>query len=182
MLQAGDEIGRTQGGNNNAYCRDDEVSWLDWDGADRRLLAFVQRLTRLRRGHEAFRRSRFGDAVSDGVPVGPGVGWFTPSGAPMDASAWADDSAHALTLFLDGSRLPNLRSDGTREVDDSFLLFLNAYWETLAFQLPGDATLPRDGWSVELDTSEDIAPAPEPIVGTRAVAGRSLVLVRRPMG
>jgi len=124
MVLAGDEQGRTQGGNNNAYCQDNEVSWHDWEAADRDLLAFTRRLVQLRRDHPTFRRRRFfqGRPIRGTVDVG----WCKPDGTEMDDHNWADDHARSLGLFLNGEGINDVDSRGQVLVDDSFLVLLNA--------------------------------------------------------
>jgi isoamylase len=152
MLLAGDEIARTQGGNNNAYCQDDEVSWVDWDlaGSQTALLEFTRGLAALRREHPVFRRRRF----FLGRPAGGGladIAWLTPSGREMTDRDWGTAYARAMMVFLNGDAItePGPRGEGVR--DDSFLILLSAYHEPLTFTLPG----PRFGrcWAVTVDTA-----------------------------
>jgi glycogen operon protein len=154
MLLAGDEIGRSQRGNNNAYCQDNELTWFDWAGADTALLAFTRRLIAFRRAHPVFRRRRFlaGAEAAE-------MQWFTPAGTPMDGD-WADPNARALAIYLDGSDDPDRAADGTPLLDDDFLVLVNGWWERLDFVLP--ATRAEAAWRVELDSYDP----------TRAVAGR----------
>ena len=106
MLLAGDEIGRTQGGNNNAYCQDNEISWVDWEHADSDLLEFVRAVSNLRREHPVFRRRRFfrgQPAVSDHLAD---IAWFTPSGSEICGEReWSDACAGAMSVFLNGEAL-----------------------------------------------------------------------------
>ena len=124
MLCGGDELGRTQLGNNNAYCQDNAISWVDWAAADAELIEFVARLCRLRREQPVLRRTRF---------FGPGdVQWLRPDGTPMEAGDWSNPDARAVTVAV---------ADGA--------LLINAWWEPLTFRLPGDGP-----WSVEIDTAD----------------------------
>ena len=126
MLLGGDEIGRTQQGNNNAYCQDNEISWFDWSSADTGLLAFTRRLIELRTSHPVFRRRRFltgADAKE--------LGWFTPGGTAMTDADWDDGSALAVAIYLDGSDSPDRAADGHLLLDDDFYLMVNAWWEPL---------------------------------------------------
>jgi glycogen operon protein len=152
LLLAGDEMGRTQNGNNNGYCQDNEITWLDWANADKDLLDFTRRLIALRQAHPVFRRRRFlaGTATA-------GLQWFTPAGARMDDSDWADPSALAIAVYLDGSDDPDRAEDGTLMLDDDFLVLVNAWWEPLDFMLP--ATKPDAEWQAELDSYDSVAPA-----------------------
>jgi glycogen operon protein len=127
LLLGGDELGRTQRGNNNAYCQDNEISWIDWAQADRDLVEFVARVCRLRREHAVFRRTRFFAAGE--------LRWLRPDGQPMEAADWSDPGARAVAVG---------RTDG--------LLLVNAWWEPLSFRLPEDRT-----WAVELDTADPTA-------------------------
>ncbi|MFO1324403.1 MAG: glycogen debranching protein GlgX [Burkholderiales bacterium] len=185
MLLAGDELGRTQQGNNNAYCQDNALSWVDWglDEPRERLLAFVRRMLRLRREHPAFRRKHFfqghelvGDAESE-------IAWLKPDGTAMTSEEWNHDFARGLGVYLAGSALKDVDARGRPVRDDDFLLLFNAHHDVLEFRLPDyDAA----GWLVLVDTNrEDGLQADgtfQPL-GVYAVAARSLVLlqqVRRP--
>jgi glycogen operon protein len=152
MLLGGDEMGRTQQGNNNAYCQDNEITWLDWGNRDTGLLEFTRRLVALRRAHPVFRRNRFlaGAEAAD-------LRWYTPAGAEMTGADWADPNALAIALYLDGSDDPDRAADGTWLTDDDFLVLVNAWWEPLEFALP--ETRPQATWQVELDTYDLASPA-----------------------
>ena len=153
MLLAGDEIGRTQSGNNNAYCQDNEISWVDWtlDGDASALLHFVQRMTHLRRLHPVFRRRRF----FQGRPIRGGdvkdIAWLTPEGREMTDTEWAQDFARSLGVYLAGDALEETDRRGKPAEDDSFLLLLNAHHETIPFTLP--QIRPGATWQVLLDTA-----------------------------
>jgi isoamylase len=152
LLLGGDEMGRTQQGNNNAYCQDNELTWFDWASADADLLDFTRRLIRFRRDHPAFRRRRFlaGAEAAE-------LQWFTPAGTAMDAGDWADPSALAIAIYLDGCDDPDHGADGAPLVDDDFLVLVNAWWEPLDFVLP--ATRPEARWHTEIDTYDPAATA-----------------------
>ncbi len=152
MLLGGDEIGRTQGGNNNAYCQDNEMTWFDWANADTALLEFTKHLIALRRAHPVFRRRRFlaGAEASE-------LQWFTPAGTPMDGGDWADPNARAIAIYLDGSDDPDRAEDGTPLLDDDFLVLVNSWWEPLGFTLP--PTRPGAQWQAEIDSYDPAAPA-----------------------
>jgi glycogen operon protein len=179
LLLGGDEIGRTQQGNNNAYCQDNEISWFDWAAADTSLLAFTKRVIAFRRAHPVFRRRRFlsGAEASE-------LRWFTPAGSEMTPADWSDASALALALYLDGSDDPDRAADGTPLLDDDFLVLVNAWWEPLDFVVP--ATRPQAAWQVEIDTYDPGSPAGS---GTSGSAGdritvrpRSVVVLSDPGG
>jgi isoamylase len=146
MLVAGDEAGRTQQGNNNAYCQDNEITWVDWASQDKELLDFTRRLIAFRRQHPVFRRRRYLAGVDAAE-----LGWFTVAGTPMNGADWSDPSALSLGIYLDGSDDPDRAQDGTLMVDDDFLVLINAWWEPLDFIIPAET---RDGqaWRTALDS------------------------------
>ncbi len=153
MLLAGDGIGHTQQGNNNAYCQDNEISWLNWDNKDENLLAFLQRVIAIRKAHPVFRRRNFfqgrpikGAEVKD-------ILWLRPDGAEMTDEEWKQSSARCLGVFLAGEALPEHTDRGQRVVDANFLWLLNAHSEEIPFTVPALGA-GRD-WRVVLDTSWD---------------------------
>ena len=149
MLLAGDEMGRTQQGNNNAYCQDNEITWLDWSDPDTGLLTFTRRLIALRQAHPVFRRNRFlaGAEAAD-------LRWYTPAGTYMEDGDWSDPNALAIALYLDGSDAPDRAADGTWLIDDDFMVLVNAWWEPLDFTLP--ETRPQAQWQEEIDTFDPV--------------------------
>ena len=167
MLLGGDEIGRTQQGNNNAYCQDNQTSWFDWLVPDTGLLEFTKRLIALRRTHPVFRRSRFlaGTEASELL-------WFTPAGTEMTATDWASRDSLAIALYLDGRDDPDQASDGTWLADDDFLVLVNAWWEPLDFVLP--VTRPHAEWQAEIDTY-DLSPPAAPATGQRRAGDHVIV-------
>ena len=176
MLLGGDERGRTQQGNNNAYCQDNELTWFDWSSADEELLAFTRRLIAFRGQHPVFRRRRFlaGAEAAE-------LGWFTPAGTPMTGADWADAGALSLAVYLDGSDAPDRAQDGTPLLDDDFLVLFNAWWEPLEFVIP--ETRAGLEWRTEIDTYDPAAPAAPPprLAGDRVTAGpRSVTVLRGP--
>jgi isoamylase len=144
MMTAGDEMGRTQQGNNNAYCQDNEVSWVDWENADETLVAFVSTLIKLRSEHPAFRRRRFFD--------GEGVTWFTPVGEEMTGDDWDAGFTKSLTVFLNGDAITEPGRRGEPIKDDSFLLLINASEIDLDFTIVPAAY--GEQWHKLLDTAE----------------------------
>ena len=130
MLLGGDEIARTQGGNNNAYCQDNEICWIDWDLDERaeRLLAFTRRLIELRREHPVFHRADFLTGQERLGSGAPDVWWFRPDGRKMTQRNWRDDNALTLGVFLNGSEIPTQTAQGAPVIDDTFLILFNA-WE-----------------------------------------------------
>ena len=176
MLLGGDERGRTQQGNNNAYCQDNELTWFDWSSADDGLLAFTRRLIAFRKQHPVFRRRRFlaGAEAAE-------LGWFTPAGTPMNGADWADAGARSLAIYLDGSDAPDRAQDGTPMVDDDFLVLFNAWWEPLEFVVP--ETRAGLEWRAEIDSYDPAAPAAAPPrhAGDRLTVGpRSVAVLRGP--
>jgi isoamylase len=180
MLVGGDELSRTQHGNNNAWCQDNELSWFDWelDDDQRDLLDFTRRLIFMRRHHPVFRRRFFLRGTSvDGSGL-PDVWWFRPDGRRMTRRDWEDGGRRALGMFLNGDELHETTSRGEPIGDESFLLLFNAHYEPVTFQLPARRFGAR--WKLELSTAdphvdERSFAAREPV----EVESRSLVVLRR---
>jgi glycogen operon protein len=173
MLLGGDELGRSQQGNNNAYCQDNELSWFDWSQPDTELLEFTRRLMAFRKQHPVFRRRRFlaGAEASQ-------LRWYTPGGTEMTPGDWSDESALAIMLYLDGSDDPDRADDGTPLLDDDFLVLVNAWWEPLEFVLP--STRPPAEWQAEIDTFDPAAAGPASAgikAGGRVTVGPRSLLV-----
>ena len=174
LLLGGDELGRTQDGNNNAYCQDNEVSWVDWSATDTGLLAFTQHLVALRRSHPVFRRHRFLTGIEAAE-----LGWFTPAGTPMTQAGWADGDALTLGVYLDGSDAPDTGPDGQPLLDDDFLVLVNAWWEPMSFTIP--PTRPGQAWQREVDSYDPPGAwaAARTQAGDHVTAGpRSVVVLR----
>ena len=157
MLLAGDEIGRTQGGNNNAYCQDNEISWLDWtpENMDRETFGFVQQLIALHKEHPVFRRRKFfqgrkikGAEIKDIV-------WLRPDGGEMTDEEWHQDFARCLGVALSGAAIDEVNERGQRVHDENFLLLMNAHFETIPFALPPPPL--GAGWIALIDTSCQIS-------------------------
>lgn len=153
MLVAGDEQGRTQQGNNNAYCQDNEISWLNWANVDASLLDFTKKLIHFRREHPVFCRRKW----FQGLPIrGTGVEdivWFLPDASEMDDHHWQEDYARSLAVFLNGAGIRSVDTDGKKIVDANFYLIFNAYWEDVTYTLPGENY--GAGWFKILDTNND---------------------------
>ncbi len=139
MICHGDELGRTQSGNNNGYCQDNELTWIDWAEADADLLEFTHTVSALRAEHPVFRRRRF----FDGKPVGrrgqdglPDIAWFAPDGSEMTEEDWGSGFAKSVAVFLNGQGIPDRDARGQRVLDDSFVLCFNAHHEPIEFTLP----------------------------------------------
>jgi glycogen operon protein len=186
MILHGDELGRTQRGNNNVYCQDNDVAWMSWDLDQRQkdLLAFAQRVVALRKEHAVFRRRRF-FAGTNGDKVGD-IAWFNPDGSSMKDADWSHDQAKSLMVFLNGAAIPEPDKRGEPVVGDSFLIAFNAGSETTTFTIPGEVY--GDGWLVALDTHDDEAgsvsifdDATTLLPGIEfEVTDRSVVVLRRP--
>ncbi len=151
MLLGGDELGRTQRGNNNAYCQDNEISWYDWDNVDQDLFEFAQRLLEIRADHPVFRRRRYflgrplrGEGVSD-------IGWFRPDGETMSDQDWSGN-ARSLGIFLNGNAIPTPDQKGQPVLDDDFFVIINAHHEPVTFRLPSEQWGKK--WMRIIDTSE----------------------------
>jgi isoamylase len=177
MLLGGDEMGRTQGGNNNGYCQDNEITWFDWASADTGLRGFTRQLIALRKAHPVFRRRRFlsGAEASE-------LRWFTPAGTEMTAADWSDENALAIALYLDGSDDPDQAADGTLLVDDDFLVLVNSWWEPLDFELP--QTRHGAQWHTEINSYDLAAPAEAakcPAGDPVTVEARAIVVLRSPL-
>jgi glycogen operon protein len=176
MLLGGDELGRSQRGNNNAYCQDNEMSWFDWSDVDHELLEFTRRLVGLRRQHPVFRRRRWfqgraihGSDVSD-------IDWLTPDGTSMTHDDWTAGLADAIGIFLNGQAMPSVDRRGQPIVGESFLLLLNPGAADIDWTLPG----PPIGERWELELSSDPALAEGAVVhGRLPGSSRSATVLRR---
>jgi glycogen operon protein len=179
MLLAGDETGRTQQGNNNAYCQDNALSWLDWAQVDAELHAFCRRLIAFRHAHPAFRRRRWflGRAIH-GADC-KDIAWFTLDGTQMSEEHWGEGFAKSLGIFINGDTIPNPNTRGDPVTDASFYLIFNAHYEALEFTLPDRQWGTR--WILLLDTVHGWVDAAAPLdAGARlSVAARSVVLLQR---
>jgi isoamylase len=179
MLLAGDEIGRTQLGNNNAYCQDNETSWLDWEAAGKRadLLDFTCSLITLRRDHPVFRRRRFFSGTAPGNAGRGDITWLTPAGTEMTVTDWGSD-ARALAVLLNGDAITEPGPRGEAIVDQSFLLLFNTADQPVTFTLPtpGQAA----AWAVVVDTAsqEPTAADPAGAASQLTVTGRAIVVLR----
>ncbi len=185
MIGHGDELGRTQRGNNNAYCQDNPVSWIDWRLTEeqRRLTDFCRRLLALRAAHPVLRRRRFflGETVTHAGQPLPDLVWLQPDAREMRDRDWLRSDVHSVGVFLNGDAIAEPDPRGRPVVDDSFLLLFNSYWEPVPFRLPGASYGER--WTVCADTAEPDEARDE----TEYKAGaaltlepRSLIVLSRP--
>jgi isoamylase len=175
LLLGGDEFARTQHGNNNAYCQDDELSWFDWNAvtANADLVEFAARLCRLREQHRVFRRRQFFTGTPAHEHERDDLDWYRPDGLPMTGQDWGAVYARAVTVALSGA------TGDDAGPDNPFLILLNAWWEPLDFAIP--ESLRRLPWVAEVDTNEpeSAGRAIDPSAPVRLI-GRSLVLLRSP--
>ncbi|GAB3169965.1 glycogen debranching protein GlgX [Myceligenerans halotolerans] len=179
MLSHGDELGRTQQGNNNTYCQDNELTWMDWEKPDEELLDFARRTVRLRRDHPVLRRRRFFEGTRTGDLAD--IEWLDLTGDKMDDTDWHTSYARTVTVFLNGDAITETDGRGEPIVDDSFLLLLNAHSERLDFTLPPESY--GAAWTVVLDTDDNAAPGTAfDARATLPVTGRSVVVLTRPTG
>jgi isoamylase len=182
MLLGGDELARTQHGNNNAYCQDNELSWFDWELDERRqrLLDFTRRLVHFRLAHPVFHRTQF---LTGDSPLGSGLPdswWFRPDGRKMTRRDWGSEELRAIGLFLNGEEIPARTREGEHVTDETFVVLFNAHSDPITFLLPPRRFGQR--WKLELSTAE-----PDAEEGGRSWAAReqielearSLVLLRR---
>jgi glycogen operon protein len=156
MLLGGDELGRTQHGNNNAYCQDNEISWYDWDDVDDEFLEWVSRLVTFRAAHPVFRQRRwFQGRRIRGIED---MAWFRPDGEEMTDDDWENGYAQAIGVFVNGESIHATDPFGGRITDDTFLLLFNASELDLEWTLPGPPFAGR--WAVEFDTVDPVAGTP----------------------
>jgi len=182
MICHGDEMGRTQGGNNNVYCQDNEISWVNWDLSeqDNDLLEFTRTMMWLRRDHPVLRRRRFftGDARHGGESELGEIEWLTPAGESMTDQDWTTWYARAMMVFLNGEAIAEPDERGQRIVDDSFLVLINASDEDITFTLPGEGYAPT--WKVALDTAPAVDGDSDPVLAaddTVVVEARSMLFL-----
>ncbi len=180
MILHGDELGRTQRGNNNTYAQDSEISWVHWDAADAPLTEFVAALTRLRKDHPTFRRKSF----FDGRPVKRGAGepladivWLTPGGEEMEPDNWDSGFGRAIGVFLNGNGIQGRDLRGQRITDLNFAIFFNAGDDPVDFTLPSEEF--SGSWEIVIDTSGELADTePRRATDVLPVVAKSLVVLR----
>jgi isoamylase len=181
MISHGDELGRTQHGNNNGFAQDNEITWVHWDHVDDELMDFTRAVSALRATHPVFRRRRF----FDGRPVGrrgtqrvPDIAWFAPDGKEMTEEDWESGFGRSIGVYLNGQGIPDLDSRGERVVDDSFVLYFNAHDESIEFTLPPAGYGPL--WQPVIDTRFSVLPEAKPVEagGNVTVGGRSLLILQ----
>jgi glycogen operon protein len=179
MILSGDELGRTQQGNNNAYCQDNEISWLDWDLGDdgRALLEFTRQVVRIFHNHPVFRRRRFFQGRRIRNSGLKDLTWYGPHGDEMTDELWDASGLQTIGLRMAGDAIEERGPRGERIVDDTLLLILNAEAKQHDFRLPRG----RGTWRLVFDTARSKPPARSTSIrGTYRLAGRSTVLLRIP--
>ncbi|MBA9079555.1 glycogen debranching protein GlgX [Rufibacter quisquiliarum] len=180
MLVAGDEMSRTQGGNNNAYCQDNEISWINWQQADSSLMEFTRKMIHFRKNHPVFRRRRwFKGHEIEGLGV-EDIAWFLPTGDTMSMEHWDQDHAKSLAIYLNGRGVHTRGPKGEILIDDSFYVIFNAYHDSLEFTLPNEKY--GSQWEVTIDTFRDLVEPENPTVynagDTFLVEGRSVLVLK----
>ncbi len=181
MIAHGDELGRTQRGNNNVYCQDNELSWVDWSDIDQDLLAFAQAAASLRRHHPVFRRRRFFNGLpvrEQGSQTQPDIAWFRPDGSEMTDQDWGSGFGRAVSVYLNGQGITDLSTRGERVVDDSFVVCYNAHHEPIDFAMPPEGL--GSCWELVLSTEPDRLPLiPTEDTGPVVDAGKPLTVAGR---
>ncbi len=180
MIAHGDELGRTQQGNNNGYAQDNEITWVDWEHVDQPLVEFTSALTRLRREHPTFRRSRFfnGRPVKreEGAPI-PDIAWLRPDGTEMQPEDWESGFGRAVGVFLNGGGIRERDRRGEEISDRHFFILFNAGDDTVSFTIPRAEFSPK--WEVVVDTTGEYTDGNPRDGGDQlAVEGRSLMVLR----
>jgi isoamylase len=180
MIAHGDELGRTQSGNNNVYAQDSAISWIDWASADDELVQFTADVIALRHDHPTFRRTRYfnGRPVrrGEGEPL-PDVVWLTPSGDAMDPEDWDSGFGKSVGMYLNGEGIRGRDARGERVTDVAFITYFNAHDDTVTFTLPPEEYSP--GWTVRIDTADpgardEVLEAGHPL----DVPARSMIVLR----
>ena len=160
MICGGDEVMRTQGGNNNAYCQDNEISWTNWDldESQQEMLAFVSKMIHLRLSHPVLHRRRFFSGRTPGDPVDkiPQAEWFDHTGSIMDMADWQNTHAFSVMIYLNGSDIPEVDWYGNQMVDNDFILIFNAHYEPIQFTLPDERYGKK--WKLVVDTHNPDGP------------------------
>ena len=160
MICGGDEVMRTQGGNNNAYCQDNEISWTNWDldESQQEMLAFVSKMIHLRLNHPVLHRRRFFSGRVPGDPVDkiPQAEWFDHTGSIMDMADWQNTHAFSVMIYLNGSDIPEVDWYGNQMVDNDFILIFNAHYEPIQFTLPDERYGKK--WKLVVDTHNPDGP------------------------
>jgi glycogen operon protein len=181
MLVSGDEIGRTQQGNNNAYCQDNEISWLNWDEKDEALLAFTKKMIQLRKDHPVFCRSRWFKGATAKDSKVKDIAWFSPDGTEMTDENWNHDYAKSLAVYLNGKGVNDHTDDLKPITDDDFYIIFNAHFDPLEFKFPGDVY--GKEWIRIIDTAKESIDEATPELykpgSVITVEGRSVIVLQQ---
>jgi glycogen operon protein len=184
MISHGDELGRTQGGNNNGYCQDNEITWIHWDKPDSGLTEFTRAVSEIRAAHPVFRRRRFfsGRPVRHrGTEGVPDISWFRPDGSEMSDDDWEAGFGKSIAVYLNGQGIPGLDVRGHPITDDSFVLCFNAHDQPLDFTLPpaefGSAWIPVIN-TADVPSADGEEPKPIAAAGTLQVESRAMVVLQ----
>ncbi|MFN3601330.1 MAG: glycogen debranching protein GlgX, partial [Dietzia sp.] len=181
MIAHGDEVARTQSGNNNVYCQDNEIAWMNWELDEEKedLLAFTRRLVRLRRDHPVFRRRRFFGTVLRDDEDPQDIAWFSPDGSEMTRKDWDSGFGKSLAVYLNGEGIHEPDARGQRIIDDSFLMLFNAHHEPIDFSLLGSEY--AESWEVVLDTADHLEERAGELSSdeTITVADRGTIVLRK---
>jgi isoamylase len=179
MIGHGDELGRTQHGNNNGFCQDNELTRVNWAAVDEELEEFTASVAALRAAHPVFRRRRFFDGLpvrERGVDTRPDIGWFAPDGREMTAEDWDSGFGRSIAVYLNSRGIPDLNSRGEPTVDDSFYLCFNAHEQAVEFVLPDAPYAPS--WEVVVDTTGEVDPSNYTAGQSVVVGANSLVVLQ----
>jgi glycogen operon protein len=174
MILHGDEVGRTQNGNNNTYCQDNATSWIDWSAIDEDLLEFARTVTQLRAQHPVFRRRRFFTGETEGNGL-PDIAWLSSDGTPMGEDDWSHPTVQPLAVFLNGRGIIEPGTRGEQITDDSFLILFNPTGDEAPITLPGGEYGER--WQIVLDTGDADAEDERGAGSQHAMVARSLVVL-----
>jgi glycogen operon protein len=184
MILHGDEVGRTQEGDNNTYAQDSEISWMHWDQLDLPLLEFTATLARLRADHPTFRRKQFFNGLAARVGEEQRLNdivWLRPDGNNMEDGDWSAHDARAIGMYLNGQGIAGKDATGNRIVDQHALVYFNGGPDPVELTLPPEEY--SEQWEVAIDTAgEGVEPNPLPAGGTRTLAGRSVLVLMEHTG
>ncbi|MBT0771232.1 glycogen debranching protein GlgX [Kineosporia sp. J2-2] len=183
MIAHGDELGRTQGGNNNVYCQDNELSWVDWSAVDDDLLQFTRAAAALRLHHPVFRRRRFFSGLpvrAQGQETQPDIAWFRPDGSEMTDQDWGSGFGRAIAVYLNGNGITDLSTRGERVVDDSFVVCYNAHDEAIEFAMPPETF--GGSWELVLSTEPGRLEISAPAVQLQGGSPISVAVVNSEQG
>lgn len=182
MLLSGDEIGKSKGGNNNTYCQDNEISWLNWESADHQLLGFTQKLIHFRKSHPVFcKRGWFKGQPIKGIGL-EDIAWFMPNGSEMEEEHWREDFARSLGVFLNGKGIRTKGARGETILDDSFYIIFNGSDHSIDFKLPPAKFALQ--WEIIINTDQEdfVQDGPQyDAEATIPVEGRSVLLLKAPI-